>query len=72
MSSTREIAHPDLLAEIEAFLAGSGMSRSRFGQEAVGDPRFVPDLKAGRQCLPKTVNKVRGWIADQSGQRGAA
>jgi hypothetical protein len=57
------IAHPDLLAEIAKFCDRTGLSVAAFGKEAMGDPRFVYDLKAGRQCLPRTVEKARAYIA---------
>ena len=49
------------LAEIEAFLDASGMSATRFGREAVGDPRLVFDLREkgerpGRN--PKTGEEI--------------
>jgi hypothetical protein len=56
------IAHPDLLHEIATF-CGSKMSKAAFGKEAMGDPRFVYDLEAGRQCLPRTVEKARAFMA---------
>jgi len=52
----------DLLAAVEAHLAKSGMSKTLFGTEAVGDPRFVSDLAAGRECRRKTVARVLQYI----------
>jgi hypothetical protein len=57
------IAHPELLAEIAAFCDQADMSVATFGKEAMGDPRFVYDIKAGRQCLPRTVEKARAFMA---------
>jgi len=53
----------DLLAAIEAHCAKSGMSKTAFGTSAVGDPRFVADLAAGRECRRKTVIRVLDFIA---------
>ena len=39
----------DLLRAVERFLRETGMSATRFGREAVRDPRLVPDLRQGRQ-----------------------
>ena len=38
-----------LLDRIERHLKESHMSATRFGRRAVGDPRFVLDLRAGRK-----------------------
>jgi hypothetical protein len=59
MSST---LHPDLLAEIEAFRAQHGMSKSAFGEAALGDPRFLFDLESGRELRRKTIGRVRHYI----------
>lgn len=55
--------HIDLLAVIEAHCAASGMSKSAFGTSSVGDPRFVDDLRDGREPRRKTVNKVLAFIS---------
>lgn len=52
----------DLLAMIEAHCARLGMSKSSFGDQAVGDPRLVDDLRAGRELRRKTANKVLTYI----------
>jgi len=52
------ITNDDFLAEIEAFLARSGMAPTRFGADAVGDPNFVRNLRSGRSPSLKTVDRV--------------
>ena len=47
----------ELLEQIEAYLARHRMPPSKFGRLAVGDPRFVEDLRAGRQ--PRTATRER-------------
>lgn len=55
---------PDpLLDAITAHCAISGMSETAFGIAAVGDPRFVFDLKQGREPRRKTVARVTEFIA---------
>ena len=54
--------HPDLLAEIAAYCARNGQSKSAFGLAAVGDPRFVTDLEGGRECRSKTIARVRNYM----------
>ena len=51
-----------LLRRIEHYLRGSGMPPTRFGREAVGDPRFVFDLRAGREPRPETTRRVLARI----------
>jgi hypothetical protein len=42
------------------------MSATRFGRRAVGDPRFVIDLRAGRRPRRRTIEKVERYLADRS------
>jgi hypothetical protein len=52
-----------LLPQVERFIRQSGMPPSRFGREAVNDPRFVHDLRLGREPRPKTAARVAAWLA---------
>jgi hypothetical protein len=54
-----------LLREIEPFLRRSGMAPTRFGREAVGDPRFVFDLRRGREPRGETERRVRHFLKGQ-------
>lgn len=56
----------NLLYEINRFLRSSEMRPTRFGIEAVNDPRFVFDLRNGRETRPKTALRVRAYIEQQS------
>ena len=51
-----------LLREVERFLRQSDVAPTRFGREAVGDPRFVFDLRNGRDPRPVTVARVRAYL----------
>ncbi len=51
-----------LLERIEKHLKETHMSPSRFGRRAVGDPRFVMDLRAGRRPRLRTLRKVEGYL----------
>lgn len=42
----------NLLREVEKFLRRNETAPTRFGREAVGDPRFVFDLRNGRDPAP--------------------
>ena len=48
-----------LLREIEQFLRVSDIPPARFGREAMGDPRFVFDLRNGREPRPRTIARIR-------------
>ena len=51
-----------LLREVEKFLRSSDTPPTRFGRDAVGDPRFVFDLRRGREPRPETVARVRAYL----------
>lgn len=51
-----------LLRRIERYLRDSGTPPTRFGRDAVGDPRFVFDLRAGREPRPETARRVLTWL----------
>ena len=51
-----------LLKDVERFLRQSEVAPARFGREAVGDPRFVFDLRNGRDPRPRTEAKVRAYL----------
>jgi hypothetical protein len=54
-----------LLDRIERHLKETHMSATRFGRRAVGDPRFVLDLRAGRRPRRRTVERVELYLQDQ-------
>lgn len=51
-----------LLRRIEVYLRRTATPPTRFGREAVHDPRFVFDLRNGRQPWPSTVARVTAWL----------
>ena len=51
-----------LLRDVETFLRQTDVAPTRFGREAMGDPRFVFDLRNGRDPRPRTVAKVRAYL----------
>lgn len=52
----------DLLHIIERHLRRSGMPPTRFGHEAMHDPRFVFDLRKGREPGTATRARVLSYI----------
>ena len=59
---THKIAHPELLAEIEAACLRVGMSVTEFGRMALNDAAYVNNLRLGRECKMATIAKVRDAI----------
>jgi len=51
-----------LLRNIEKYLRESDMAPTRFGRNVVGDPRFVFDLRRGRDPRPQTVERVLAYL----------
>jgi hypothetical protein len=51
-----------LLREVEKFLRHNDTAPTRFGRDAVGDPRFVFDLRNGRDPRPRTVARVVAYL----------
>lgn len=60
-----------LYIEIVRFLDETGMSATRLGKEAIGDPAFMTMLCRGRDPLITTVDKIRAFMA-QHRRRAAA
>jgi hypothetical protein len=51
-----------LLRRIERYLRETETPPTRFGREAVGDPRFVFDLRLGREPRIQTIRRVRAFL----------
>jgi len=56
----------ELLEKIEAYLARTGTRASTFGRLAIGDPRFVDDLRCGRRPRQKTRERVNAYLMEIS------
>lgn len=54
----------EFLSEIEAFLLAQGMEASGFGRDALNDPNFVSDLRAGRAPNLRTIERLRQFMAE--------
>ena len=52
----------NLLREVEKYLRQSDVAPTRFGRDVVGDPRFVFDLRNGRDPRPRTIARVRAYL----------
>lgn len=53
-----------LLDRIEMHLKQTHMSPTRFGRRAVGDPRFVLDLRDGRRPRARTLKRVEDYLGN--------
>ena len=51
-----------LLREVEKFLRTSHVSAARFGRDAMRDPRFVFDLRNGREPRNRMIVRVRAYL----------
>ncbi len=51
-----------LLLTIERCLRRHGMTPTRFGRDAVHDPRLVFDLRRGRELRPQTAARVLAYV----------
>jgi hypothetical protein len=51
-----------MLHEIESFMRMKQVPPTRFGREAVNDPRLVFDLRQGREMNKRTRGRVEAYI----------
>jgi hypothetical protein len=51
-----------LIRKIEVFLRRTRMPPTKFGRLAAHDPRFVFDLRSGREPRPKTERRVEHFM----------
>jgi hypothetical protein len=51
-----------LLREIEKYLRASGTPPTRFGRQAVRDPRLVHDLRRGREAGWQLTKRVMAYL----------
>jgi hypothetical protein len=51
-----------LLTEVEKYLRISRIPAARFGREVMRDPRFVFDLRNGREPRDRTITRVRAFL----------
>ena len=59
-----------LLIKIERHLRRCGVSPSRFGREVAGDPRFVFDLRRGREPRADMQARVLDFMIDNENNAG--
>lgn len=62
------MAHPhprQLLSAITRYCGEHSMAESRFGRQAVGDPRLVADVRKGRDLRPAIIERVQAFLAGE-------
>lgn len=58
-----------LLTRIQVHLRRTGMPPTTFGRMVVHDPRFVEDLRNGRQPGARMEARVHAWLDEQDAER---
>lgn len=58
-----------LRRRIELYLRKNAIAPTRFGREAVNDPRFVFDLRKGRELRENTADRVARWLDSREAGR---
>jgi hypothetical protein len=53
-----------LLKEVEKYIRQNGIAPTRFGRDVLRDPRFVFDLRNGRDPRPGTIARVRAFLEE--------
>ncbi|MEZ5656144.1 MAG: hypothetical protein R3E04_09700 [Sphingobium sp.] len=51
-----------ILRRIEKFLRDTGMAPTRFGRDAVRDPRLVFDMRNGREPTPRMIGRIEHFM----------
>lgn len=51
-----------LLRDVEKFLRSTKVPPAQFGREVMGDPRFVFDLRNGREPRQRTIERIRKFL----------
>jgi hypothetical protein len=57
-----------LMWRIRLFMNRTEMTPTRFGREAVGDPRLISDLRNGRELRETTAARIHEWLDTQEKQ----
>lgn len=60
-----------MLRTVEAYLRETGMAPTRFGRNAVRDPRIVLDMRNGREPSERMCRRLSHYIASSRIREGA-
>lgn len=61
-----------LVRSVETFLRRNSMAATKFGRLAASDPRFVLDLRLGREPRERMEQRIRGFMAGFEAARDVA
>lgn len=59
------------LTEAQAYCEARGIKPATLGQYAVDDKHLLPRLARGGQCYPRTIERVRAYMAQNPPQETA-
>lgn len=59
-----------LLQRVERYLRKSGTAATTFGRVALGDPRFVFDLRKGREPRRQVMRRVTAFLDAREAELG--
>jgi 2,4-dienoyl-CoA reductase-like NADH-dependent reductase (Old Yellow Enzyme family) len=59
-----------LLGRVENYIKSRRMAPARFGREAVKDPKFVFQLREGREPRQRTVDRVLRYLDENQPEQG--
>ncbi len=52
----------DLRRRIELYLRRTHIAPTRFGREAINDPRLIADMRNGRELRETTAARIHAWL----------
>lgn len=67
VESLEDVMSRTLLHRIEAHMRAARQTPSRFGREAVNDPRLVRDMRRGRRVGSKVTARIDAYLAGSAG-----
>ena len=54
-----------LQRRVERFIKSNRIPPTRFGRDAVRDPRLIFDMRQGRQLRPATVRRLSAYLDER-------
>jgi 2,4-dienoyl-CoA reductase-like NADH-dependent reductase (Old Yellow Enzyme family) len=61
----------NVTSRVERLLRTTGIKPTQFGRRVLNDPRFVHDLRNGRQLRPETEARLSAWLDSAESGMGA-
>ena len=68
--SSMETLEGQFISRVSAFLGRSGLSRTAFGEKAVGDPNLMRRIGRDRSPSLRTTDRILAFIAEQDRASG--